>query len=1003
MDSVKGVVSSPEAKKVYEVLTKLLSALTSSPIGNRGMMAACVIGFGILMRQTKRRQAEMASRTKDRYELRVAEELRRRYEQKLQVLASLHPQESEGPIEGFSVDFFAQTRMMNCLAEPETKVLFEALEFIDLQPGDVLFEGDDECSVPALYVVVSGTMGIFKCKSDMAEDEERQPLYRVKSRETVGDFDIFDVEGLPRRIDCRAIAPTIVAKLKRDTVLDFLAEHPHVLLVYTRQVLGRMWRVFTYTLWDFLEIKPVHSPDAYVPGKADMIVDYFQQNPDVGTRVVVRKGEYLYEVDEGSDHCWIILSGQLNMKPRGSSVGCVYDMGAVIGGLGFINNIYRRNDVTAMNRVELVQLDNAAFDNLQYDAPEVLTELCMSILQLMLPDLNLARRHGLLRLQRNAGERLFSSGENADSMFLIISGRIRLLLADGCPSDYELGRSETVGENSIVASSSKRVHTALCTRDTEVINISKAAFEALCQDYPKTMKIVSSLMAKRMQAENQLDRKTPNRNLVTLAVMAANDATDASNFCEMLTPMLAVFGATLRLNRESILEFIGEETMSLLNQDVHRNKVTTWMTQTEADYRFIILEVDDPKTEWGKICVGQSDCVLIVGESGTDAMPSDEEVLLLSGHYQGYEHLKFSRKLLVLLHENRKIEPSYHPKDTFVWKAARPYLDGHHHIRSHNRSDHGRLARHLAGRAVGLVLSGGGSRGLSHLGVIKAIEDAGIPIDLIGGTSQGAFMAAAYAQCLSAELMIPLVRPMSQQLGSFSGLVQDITFPVIALFSGVGFSGLIREALGTRSIEDLWLNFSCVSTNITTAKAEIHRSGRLWKFVRASMSVVGLLPPVYYNGDLLVDGAYVNNLPIDVMKSMGAHLIIAVDVEDKGTAAFADIQEFDGMSGLALLWSKLNPFAQTIHFPSFGDIMTNLTFISHSRQVESVWNNIDLYLQPPVMDFAMMDYHRLQEMVDVAYNDSVKRIDEWDEAGTSELTKARPMISRAGSMKFMVR
>ncbi|KAJ1476604.1 hypothetical protein T484DRAFT_1824318, partial [Baffinella frigidus] len=168
------------------------------------------------------------------------------------------------------------------------------------------------------------------------------------------------------------------------------------------------------------------------------------------------------------------------------------------------------------------------------------------------------------------------------------------------------------------------------------------------------------------------------------------------------------------------------------------------------------------------------------------------------------------RTELVLLHrgvpDGCEGEVAPPPRNTKLWLEPRPGTKMHHHIRLGHARDTERLSRHLAGRAVGLVLGGGGARGLAHLGVLggggarglahlgvlRAMEDLNIPVDFIGGTSQGAFMAACYAQRGGTEAMAPAIDALSSGIGSISGLMRDLTLPLLSTFSGRSFSHTIR-------------------------------------------------------------------------------------------------------------------------------------------------------------------------------------------------------------------
>jgi lysophospholipid hydrolase len=171
-----------------------------------------------------------------------------------------------------------------------------------------------------------------------------------------------------------------------------------------------------------------------------------------------------------------------------------------------------------------------------------------------------------------------------------------------------------------------------------------------------------------------------------------------------------------------------------------------------------------------------------------------------------------------------------------------------------------RIARRLCGKSIGLVLGGGGARGISHLGVIRALEDAGIPVDMVGGTSIGSFMGALYARDTDTVAILKPARAFSGRMASIWRKLFDLTYPVTSWFTGHEFNRGVWKVFSDMHIEDLWINYFCVTTNITFSRMEIHQVGYIWRYVRASMSLSGFLPPMCDNGTLLLDGGYVNNL-----------------------------------------------------------------------------------------------------------------------------------------------
>lgn len=245
----------------------------------------------------------------------------------------------------------------------------------------------------------------------------------------------------------------------------------------------------------------------------------------------------------------------------------------------------------------------------------------------------------------------------------------------------------------------------------------------------------------------------------------------------------------------------------------------------------------------------------------------------------------------------------------------------------------------LLGRSVGVVLGGGGARGCSHLSVVRALENEGIPIDFIAGSSIGAFMGGLYAWKTDNLYMIPVVAKFSAEMSSTWKKIRDLTFPITSYFTGLAFNRSIVKLFQGKKIEDLWLPFFCMSTDLTDSKAIPHRNGALWRYVRASMTLVNFMPPicdVIMDDDnpnskrvhYLADGGYMNNLPVDIMREMigPKGTIIAADVQSDWTFAGDDYGDY--LNGWWYLYKWLNPWGKTPKIPTSSDIQTQLAYIS---------------------------------------------------------------------------
>ena len=284
-----------------------------------------------------------------------------------------------------------------------------------------------------------------------------------------------------------------------------------------------------------------------------------------------------------------------------------------------------------------------------------------------------------------------------------------------------------------------------------------------------------------------------------------------------------------------------------------------------------------------------------------------------------------------------------------------------------------RLARILAGCAVGLALGGGGARGFAHIGVIRAIEEAGIPIDMICGVSMGSIIAAQYAMGCDWQAMIRMNRSVMAD-----GLRWDFTIPLVSLTSGRKFRRALKTFFGDTEIEDLWLNFFCTSCNLSTSEIKIHRRGGLWSAVNASNAIPVILPPVLAGGQMLVDGGVLNNQPGDLLKVTCGGPVIVSSVSPRREITM-DQSYTEIPSPWRVLRSRLNPFEKAVKFPAISATMIRTLMVASDRKSREVERDADFYLRPPIDRFRLDDMAKVEEIAEVGYQYARNEIRVWKE------------------------
>lgn len=293
-----------------------------------------------------------------------------------------------------------------------------------------------------------------------------------------------------------------------------------------------------------------------------------------------------------------------------------------------------------------------------------------------------------------------------------------------------------------------------------------------------------------------------------------------------------------------------------------------------------------------------------------------------------------------------------------------------------HKDDFMRLARILSNEAVGLVLGGGGSRGISHVGVVTALERHGIPVDIIGGTSIGSFVGGLYAKEYNIVSIYGMAKKFSKRVSSLWRMIFDLTYPVTSYITGYEFNRGIWKVFGFTEIEDFWIKYYCNSTNITNSTMDIHETGYAWRFIRASMSLCGLLPPITFKGCMLLDGGYLDNLPVLEMKKRGVKHIIAVDVgsaDDRTPMNYGDT-----LLGFWVLFNRWNPFSKHPNVPSMMEIQLRLTYVSSVNALEEAKRTTDVYyLRPPIDGYATLDFGKFDEIYKVGLKYADDLITEW--------------------------
>uniref|UniRef100_A0A7N6B0T7 lysophospholipase n=1 Tax=Anabas testudineus TaxID=64144 RepID=A0A7N6B0T7_ANATE len=585
-----------------------------------------------------------------------------------------------------------------------------------------------------------------------------------------------------------------------------------------------------------------------------------------------------------------------------------------------------------------------------------------------------------------AGRALYRQDDQSDCTYIVLNGRLRSVIrkANGKKELVgEYGRGDLIG---VVEALTRqpRATTVHAVRDTELVKLPEGTLNNIKRRYPQVVTRLIHLLGQKILGNLQQGRgpfsdvTNPASNLSTVAVLPVCDEVPINAFNLELSHALNAIGPTLLLTSDIIRERLGASALD----SIHEYRLSGWLAQQEDINRIVLYQTDNSMTPWTQRCIRQADCILIVGLGDQEPALGELEQMLENTAVRAL-------KQLVLLHR----EDGPGPSRTVEWLNMRSWCSGHLHLKCPRRvfsrrspsklrdvyekvfektadrhSDFSRLARVLTGNSIALVLGGGGARGCSHVGVIKAMEEAGIPIDIVGGTSIGSFIGALYAEERSAVRTKQRAREWSKAMNSVFKTVLDLTYPITSMFSGSAFNTSIYKVFQDKQVEDLWLPYFNVTTDITASAMRVHQDGCVWRYVRASASYTPYLPPLCdpKDGHLLVDGCYVNNVPADIARNMGARTVIAIDV---GSQDETDLCNYgDCLSGWWLLWKRINPWAEKVKVPDMAEIQSRLAYVSCVRQLELVKKSAYCeYIRPPIDRFKTMDFGKFDEIYDVGF------------------------------------
>lgn len=717
--------------------------------------------------------------------------------------------------------------------------------------------------------------------------------------------------------------------------------------------------------------------------------------------VTVMPGEAIVRQGEPGDALYLVASGRLQAARRrtdGTEVilGEVCT-GEIVGEGAVLTDEPRYASVTAMQESNLLRLSRKDFQALHAQYPEEFRQVSAIIARrqeeghqqkfrpvsrnlieflqsvplfaFLPPPLLREIEPHLTWLHLPAGRELMRQGEEADGLFVVVGGRLRYESNDSqgrITRSGDFARGDIVGELALLTGDNRSA-TVRAMRDSELVKLSNVSVQRMLHEAPHAIFWFTRILAERLgRGENPVSGK----RFSVLTVLPVTAGVDMDEFCKHLKEALAKFGTVDLMTMKRVDGKFGPGTAQLEMDDSRQEDLMVWLSEREEEVSFLVLQGSADSMEWNERCLRQADKILLVADASENPRLSPVEVR----YPPDAGHISAERTLVLVQPPN-----AVRAVNTTGFLVPRRGMR-HFHVRRDSKPDFDRLARSLTGNAIGVVLGGGGARGMAHIGVLQALLDHGVPIDMVGGTSAGAIMCGAFAYFQDIESVKKMVRRFMVD----SNPLDDFTFPFISVARGRKYSSALEQVFGTARLEDLLLPAFSVACNLTASSESVLKSGLVWTALRATSSLPGIAPPIYMNGELFVDGGLLNNLPVDVMQNLGAGKTIAIDVSSSTQNQDADYGKFMGSetaaeapSFLRVLANKLRGRSKRVKIPTLADVLVRSTMIGSVTRVSKARTEADVYVRLPLEGYGLLDFKAMDQLVEIGYRYAVENMAEW--------------------------
>ena len=559
---------------------------------------------------------------------------------------------------------------------------------------------------------------------------------------------------------------------------------------------------------------------------------------------------------------------------------------------------------------------------------------------------------------------LVKQGESADCFYIVVRGRFNVLIDDKLIA--EIVEGEPIGEIAFFAEETRSA-TVAAARDSEVIVLNKSNYEQLFRDLPELNRSIIVALAERLSKTTQASSSMQPRLSKIVSVMSGGENPVATSFINDLHSAMSTYSDWLFVKPDDFPKDIlqAPENFSI------------WLSDKERGHAGVVLVC--PESELAQSIIRNSDSVLLACDATAKETLNDLERDVFT---QAQTH---ARQIVVY----RKQE-SAPISGTERWLTDRP-CQMHHHVALGDQQSFARLARFITGNALGVVMCGGGVLGTAHVGLMKSLEEHGYSMDMAGGTSVGAAMSAAYAALATPDHIIE----QCDDIFVTSKAMNRLMVPLYSVIDHRPFDAQMQKHYGAYKIEDLPLNYFAVTTSLSKNDIKVLRRGDLWKAIRSSASIPAVLPPfIDKTGEVLVDGALIDNTPVNIMRDIKAGPNIIFSIK-KGREWKPEVS-YNKLPGRLGALRRFLPFVGkgSSKFPSIFDVLSRTMVVNSRRLLSNLDKQDDIFIEyRPPRGTNFLDWRKGKELFDGAYevmNEAFLRVDkEQPELKESPLLRLR--------------